>query len=190
MCRVAIGNRDSDRSSRCNLTRCRIGCHQSRPRVRTAHAAAPLWCWKHAIAESTAPCFALGSTGNESSSYGVRFLVAARPLSFPVSACSRVGGVALSVSDWRSTSKGRYSARVATGLDARKTRDEATPMPIESRELGCNYIARRRTGSIGRSDRGDRRLPVTRVGPMSISSSRIARRSVFRCTPSLSAALH
>ena len=51
-----------------------------------------------------------------------------------------------------------------------------------------NYVARRRSDK-GASDRGGRRLPVARVGPMSISRSRIARRSVFRCTPSFLAAL-
>jgi hypothetical protein len=60
----------------------------------------------------------------------------------------------------------------------------------ESRDLGCNYVARRRTDAIGTSDRGGRRLPIARVGPMSISRARIVRRSVFRCTPSFSAALH
>jgi hypothetical protein len=30
----------------------------------------------------------------------------------------------------------------------------------ESRDLGYNYVARRRTGDIGTSDRGGRRLPI------------------------------
>src|SRR5437016_2774100 len=50
-----------------------------------------------------------------------------------------------------------------------------------------NYVARRRSDE-GSSDRGGRQLPIARVGPMSISRSRIARRSVFRWMPSLSAA--
>ena len=33
----------------------------------------------------------------------------------------------------------------------------------ESRDLGCNYVARRRTDAIGTSDRGGRRLPIARV---------------------------
>ena len=57
-------------------------------------------------------------------------------------------------------------------------------------DLGSNYVARRRTDAIGTSDRGGRRFPIARVGPMSISRARIVRRSVFRCTPSFSAAFH
>jgi len=52
-----------------------------------------------------------------------------------------------------------------------------------------NYVTRRRSDK-GPSDRGGRRLPFARVEPMSISRSRIARRSVFRCMPSFLAALH
>ena len=48
-----------------------------------------------------------------------------------------------------------------------------------------NYVARLRSDK-GASDRGGRRLPVARVGRMSICRSRIARRSVFRCKPSFS----
>ena len=45
--------------------------------------------------------------------------------------------------------------------------------------LSSNYVARRRTGAIGASDRGGRRLPITRVVRMSISRSRIVRRRVI-----------